>query len=377
MVRPKSQPTRVKPKPGSAGLRVRQPAEAIAALLRDRARLLKQIAKKQQELDSEREQQRVIAQTMFSRMQPLVNERSSLIEEVRTLFSELLVEGRLSRSARKKVDQIFRWLTESGEIDPIDSQRHEHPTDDADWAFDHQADFGPRGEPNADPTVNSAKHVGGRPGNDSLRGLFRRLTMALHPDLVQQGSEQERRTDVMKEVTRAYEEGNLARLIEIEELWLSGSEVRGSSLDDAAQCAELERAMRELRSQQRELQNAMRELRASSPLRAIFGRRPAGQAAQQKQIDAFLAAAAQELEPLRQIRDYVRSFSERKISLAEFLRGPATLRADEFDVAEAILQSVIGDIGFDFTVAEAPRTRSARSRGRAKGRSNDFKDCPF
>ncbi len=362
---------------GSTALRLRQPTEAVAALMRERERLLKAIAKKRIELERERESARVVAQTMFERMQPLVSERASLMEEVRKLFDGLFVEGRLSRSARKKVTKIYEWLIESGELEPLESEPHDPFGPDSPRDFDADDDWQPGAGAHSEANVSSAKHAGGQPGNETLRGLFRRLTVALHPDRVQRGHEQERRTDVMKEVTRAYEEGNLARLMELEQLWLSGIEVRGASPDDVAKCAELEKAIQELQSQQRALQSEMRELRASSPLSALFGSRRVGQSARQEQMEAFMAAAAEELEPLRQIRNYVRAFSERKLSLAEFLRGPVTMRVDERDMAEAVLEYVMGDLGFDFAPAKAPRTGRSRSRGRSKRSGNDVKDCPF
>ena len=49
----------------------------------------------------------------------------------------------------------------------------------------------------------------------------------------------------MKEVTRAYEEGDLARLIEIESTW-HGQQAPTEAGDSEARCRELERINREL-----------------------------------------------------------------------------------------------------------------------------------
>jgi len=45
----------------------------------------------------------------------------------------------------------------------------------------------------------------------------------------------------------------------------------------------------------------------------------------------MVAAANEDLDRLRQVRDFVRAFNARKISLAQFMRGPACLRPDNFD----------------------------------------------
>jgi hypothetical protein len=341
---------------------------------------LKAIAKKQSEFDVERERLSNLSQSLFEGMQPLVREREQLAEEVRQLFQALLAEGRLSRTAQKKVALVYRDLVESGEIESFETkfESKEPSNRNPEWdfeEFDDVEDFIPPPRERPASSVDSAKHVGGRPGNETLRGLFKRLAVALHPDLVQQETEQKRRTDVMKEVTRAYEEGNLARLLEIEQLWLSGSDVNRNNSDETAQLRELERRISELRQQQKELSTALKELRNSSPLSEFFGTRRVNQAVQKEQLEALLNAASEELEPLRQIRDFVRAFSEKKISLAEFMRGPCFIRADEFDIAEAMLEFVMSDLGAVVGGAKTPSGAKKR-RGGKRGKS-EFDDVPF
>ncbi|HXK17794.1 MAG TPA: J domain-containing protein, partial [Polyangiaceae bacterium] len=79
----------------------------------------------------------------------------------------------------------------------------------------------------------------------SLRDIFRNLARAVHPDRAGHDGERARRTEVMKEVTRAYEEGDLARLIEIESTW-HGQQAPTEAGDSEARCRELERINREL-----------------------------------------------------------------------------------------------------------------------------------
>lgn len=189
--------------PASTALRVRTPADAISALLRERNRLLTQIARKQQDMVREREQQQVLGQALSEGMLPLLEERANLIREVRQLFAELLAEGRLSRSAHKKVAQIYRWVKQSGDLDSFDGNGggQDARDDDGHAAWDparegkaqepEQSDR--RGPAREGRSVGSANHGGGQPGHESLRGIFRRLIMALHPDLAQESHEQQRR----------------------------------------------------------------------------------------------------------------------------------------------------------------------------------------
>src|SRR5664280_1368904 len=340
---------RTKPHTESAqtSLRLRQPVEALSALLLERSRLLKKIAQKQQELEQECENIRTTMQTMLSKMQSLFAERTQMIEDIRRLFDELLAQGRLSRSAHKKVASVFRMIEEDGDLEPLDFDPFApHPNSETGPGFSEAEASDTEPAPQPDAAAASARHAGGQPGNDSLRGLFRRLTMALHPDRVQHEGEQKRRTDVMKEVTRAYEDGDFARLIEIEQLWLTSGHVDSASNDEAAKCAAIERTIQELQSQLKAVASELKAVRQNSPLRTIFGNRRAPRSDNGGPMETMLAAAEAELEPLRQMLNFVRSFSERKISLAEFLRGPSCLQPDdefddELDLSRIVLDSLM------------------------------------
>lgn len=381
MARPRNRSAQSSVEPASTALRVRTPADGISALLRERNRLLKLIARKQQDVAREREQQQVLAQALSEGMLPLLEERANLIREVRQFFAELLAEGRLSRNAHNKVAQVYRWVKQSGELDsfdgdgqdPCDGDGHaaRNPAQEREAQEAAQSDRrGPA--PRNGRSVGSANHGGGQPGHESLRGIFRRLIMALHPDLAQEAHEQQRRTDVMKEVTRAYEEGDLARLLEIEQQWLSGGKVKFSQADEATQCAALERTVRELVAQERALASQLKTLKKSTPLAAFFGTRRVSREVLDQQVEMYLHTASTELEPLRQLRDYVRAFSERKISLAEFLRGPRVFRDDELDAVEAMLNSLLQNMDVEFD----PNASSRRQRGRSRGK-RDTDGCPF
>jgi hypothetical protein len=356
-------------KPVSTALRLQPVSEAVAALLRERGRLVHRIGQKQKELERQRESNASIAREMAARMHPLVMERARLVEEVQRLFDELLAEGRLSKTARKKVAGILRAIEDSGEIDPIEPEPPSSP-----WGSEAPFDgFAPR-QSQPEATVPSARHAGAQPGNDTLKRLFRRLTVALHPDRVQQESEQKRRTDVMKEVTRAYEEGNLARLIEIEQLWMAGGTVtNGADGADSADAKrlQLERALRELKQQLKGLGDELRDLRRNAPLTVVFGVRTTRRTNTVVELDAMIALADKDLEPLREICRFVREFSERRISLAAFLRGPAALQHG-FEMAEELLESILGDI------ENAPPSASKRRRTKSTPRRGGiYEDVPF
>ena len=359
------------------GLRLQQPSEALSALLRERGRLLKKIALKRQELEQECETIRSTMQTLMSKMQGLVVERNQLVEEMHRLFDELLSEGRLSKSARKKVSSVYQIIKESNDFEPLDFDAVAHP-DNAERSpgFSASDTNGARPTLQPSPAAASARHAGGQPGNESLRGLFRRLTMALHPDRVQHEGEQKLRTDVMKEVTRAYEEGDFARLIEIEQQWMAGGHVEVTTDDAAAKRTALERTIKELQSQLKAVTSELKVVRLGSPLRELFGNNRRRRVDDQGPIDAMVASANEDLERMRQMRDFIRAFSEHKISLAEFMRGPACLRPDdydeEFDFARIALDSLLDD----FELVPVNRKKGPHSRRKSK-HSSTMDDVPF
>lgn len=359
------------------GLRLQQPAEALSAMLREQSRLLKKIALKRQELEQECETIKSTMQTLMSKLHGLVAERNQLVDEMHRLFDGLLAEGRLSKSARKKVSAVYQIIKESADFESLDFDafaRPANPQTGGGFSETEASDTEPA--PHPGPAAASARHAGGQPGNDSLRGLFRRLTMALHPDRVQHEGEQKRRTDVMKEVTRAYENGDFARLIEIEQQWMAGGHVDSATHDEIAKRAALERTIKELQSQLKAVTSELRFVRARSPLRELFGSSRRRRVDDQGPIDAMVASANEDLERMRQMRDFVRAFSERKISLAEFMRGPACLRPDDFDEEFDFARIALDSLLDDFEVVPMNRHKGPRARRNSK-RSSAADDVPF
>jgi len=374
--RPKSSKVRLAPKaaarPVTTALGKRTPSVVLAALLHERKRLLKQIAKKQTEFEREREELRVVGQSLFERLGPLMQERLTLIKEIEGRFRELLASGRLSKSARKKVANVYEALCEDGDFESLEAAAEGNEASEPDYDFDFDPADTPRGN-GAHERVDTAEHSGGRPGNDSLKALFRRLAVALHPDLVQEVVEQKRRTEVMKEVTRAYEAGDLARLLELEQAWLSGGAVESSECDENAEIAKLEKIVCELQAQQQELTASLRELRHSSPLTDFFGERRVSLNVRRQQVDELIERATFELQPFREIRNHVQAFAEKRISLAEFCRGPASMRVE--NIPDDLLDFVFRETGVDLSSAVSSNTRAGRRK--RPPYTIEFDDIPF
>ena len=312
------------------GLALHATAARAEALLKERERLLREVNKKKQLVERAREKSPLEAQASVAKMAPLVERHGVLVRELTALFDELLVEGRLSARARTQVRKLRSSLEHQGYLSPLTGLDEDEvdPAAGDSWHVDEPSEpwsetgaghsstgkTGRRsqGSGAANPSVRdvaSARQPA--PERRSSRDVFRGLARAVHPNRARQESEKQRRTQVMKEATRAYEEGDLARLLELESAWHSERALAGEGdPDPEARCRELERINRELLDQvrrlTRELRDVKRDARAVSP----------------GPLEEVVEQAARELDDFASVCELVRGFRDGKITLAEFARGP-------------------------------------------------------
>ncbi|HEY6081079.1 MAG TPA: hypothetical protein VIW29_19825 [Polyangiaceae bacterium] len=302
--------------PALPGLAVHAAGARAAELLKERARLLREVQKKQRQVEQVKERASRVAHDSFVRMAPLVERQRALEAELVALFEELLAPGRLSVRARSQLGRLRRSLELQGLLSPSSDFEGEGEGGGEGEGERGKGGAGERGKGSergsrsaqARPDVAGARQVGQE--RRSLRDIFRNLARAIHPDQARQEDERARRTEVMKQVTRAYEDGDLARLIELEAAWQSERSLAEGG-DPEMRCRELERLNRELLDQlrdvTRELRDAKRDLRdaaLSHPSQELF------------ELASF------ELDELEAIRDAVRRFRDGKLSLSDLMRGP-------------------------------------------------------
>jgi len=317
---------RVSP-PAVGQLELRETPSRLFALLRERQKLLADVTRKKVKLEkllATLESQHAQMAQMASAAQPLIAQGLAIDREIHGLFATILARPSLKRKDRRLIQDLYELLQLEGILTP-------GPSPDDDLFEFHKvsgqkpADF-PAGEfpPSPDPTAESpsARRAAGSAAT-AIRDLFRRLATAIHPDKVQDAGSREERTEAMKEVTRAYQDGDLARLIELEKVWLAGaSHDPGNDEDETERrCSSLDQTNRELRRQLKELDAQMRELKRSAPAEfattlGLGGRR--GDA----QVSDLLSSLEHDVEALRETRAFVQSFVEGKITRAQFVSGP-------------------------------------------------------
>lgn len=332
-----------------AAIEIQAPFERLRAATAEHDQLLQRIARRRQVLTQLEHDLRDSAARMASRIGPLVDEAADLDRAIHAMFQELLADRARSRAQRTQIGRLYRDL--QGDIISVAAppEPNEAGIPGAPLFDDLSADA---------PEAPSAT----RPGDRSvLRGLFRRLAEALHPDKVQDADDKARRTEVMKQITVAYQRGDLARLIEIERGWTTSQEVISSDGSDDVErrLALALRANAELRAQLKHIEREIRSLRATpeGALAKELKRRRGGDP-----LDTVAEEVTGDLVSLRQVRDFVRSFQEGRISLAELLAGPDTVGEDGFvEMAAAVdlLVTMMREHGIDL---EPPRPPARRKK---------------
>jgi hypothetical protein len=316
------------------------------ALLRERERLLREVRKKKAQLERVQQQMASDAAAAGAKMAPLIRRHDALVAELTVLFDELLAPGRASTRARRSLLRLRRLLELQGVLPPLTEATEPEPE------VAHEPPPRARAQSRAPrerapapsasaPEVSGAEQVGQQ--RRSLRELFRSLVKAIHPDQARQEPERERRTQVMKQVTRAYEEGDLARLLELESSWQSEQAV-SEQVDALTRCQALERINRELLDQVRRLTREVRDLKREA-YDASLGLAP----------DELCERAARELDELEDICRFVESFRDGKLSISELERGPESLRdLGEIESLDQVLSAFFEE------AAPPPRARRRR-----------------
>ena len=333
-------------------LELREPNSArVLALMREREKLLVKIARKKLSLDAQvasiKEMQIHLARAQDG-MRPLMEQGQKVEQDIHQLFATLLAKGKLTRKERRLVREVYDELQIGGVISPAPDTVDDDVDDIFGCAGDEEefcscgADHPSPGSADRAP---SAKRPASK-GASTLRDVFRRLANAIHPDRSQTDADRDHRTEAMKEVTIAYQNGDLARLLELENAWLAEEKMPVEAHDETERrCANLERTNSELKKQLRDLEKEIRELKGSVPVLAAdeLGLRGKGSAAR---VGALVDELQASVDSLCQVRDFVRSFVDGKITLDEFTKGPAGAGEDDadMDLDPAELDAFLADI---------------------------------
>jgi len=290
----------------SPGLALHGASARVESLLKERERLLREVSRRKRLIEQARAKGQREGQETAGKLGPLFLRQQGLARELTALFDELLSEERSTR-ARNVLGKLRASLEQRGFLAPA--------LDDSD---DSQPASQPPPRPNGRAgTEGAAREVASArqpdPERRNAREIFRSLARTIHPDQARDEGERVRRTEVMKELTRAHEAGDLARLLELECEW-QGARVPAPGEGDAeARCQETERTNRELLKQVRRLTRELRDVKDETR-HASFG--SVAKSARE------LARALGQMEALCEL---VRDFKGGKRTLAELALAQSLL----------------------------------------------------
>jgi hypothetical protein len=308
--------------------------------------LLNEIRKKKRARDASESTARDVAHALDARLGPLRMALCSAVAELRAIFASVLgPESFLNRRDKARVRRAYGHLL---------------PNLEENAGSEGEPQAQPHGGRTARPSRSAeAGYSAPKPKDQGpclLRSLFRRLALALHPDKVQDAEQRSSLTAVMKEVTRAYELGDVARLVELERSWLAAPSPCEPEEDITRSTEQMVQANQELRRQLRELSAELKALRDSvagalGPARGARGR------SSESSPDWLLGELERELAEVKTLRDFARGFLTGDVSLSEFLLGPTSGFDDPLDRSEQFLADAFSD---DWPCGGSRRTRSPR-----------------
>jgi len=335
--------------PGESTLAVSPKKQQWENLSSEHQWLLKQIKRKQTESGNFIEQMRSLALEIWEKGQPFYQEVDAIDTEIHNLFAEILAMKK-GKKTQQKITSIYRMLQFTGTISiQSDGEDEDNELDELFEAEAPDRTFGEEfGADNYDERVNEQQSSNSnQPATPKqLRKTFLRLAEVFHPDRAIDSETHTKHTEIMKELNRAYSDGDVARLLEIEKSIAEGKSVPPSNSDDfELNCQKLKAENELLKEQYELLKKELRLARNTPEGMMVKEYRKAVRAGVKDPLDQWFGSAEAEIEGLKELRNFVRDFRDRKITLQEFLRGPSKGAVADEEILEAMLaQMLFGSI---------------------------------
>lgn len=307
-------------------------------------KLLKQIKKKRTELDKFIEQMRTVATEVYGRATPNIQKIAVIDKEIHAIFNEILKNKKLNKQNKKKVEEIYRSLQYAEIISPQPIELEE-----IEEKFNGDEDFNKSNQSHhqhyyyqSDTEAQSAS-ASRSESSKKIRHIFLRLAEVFHPDKASDNETQERHTEIMKEINRAYTEGDLARLLEIEQQYQVGEQIDSSSEDDLSRkCLRIEQQNGVLKTQFESLKKSLREAKKTPQGGMVTDFRKFRKQGVEP-LDTITEQLENQINIISQIRDYAQDFNQSKISVKQFLQGPEILRSLQQEMMDELLEDMFDD----------------------------------
>ena len=321
----------------------------LQGLEKEHESLLKQIKKKRTELNNFVEKMRSLATEVFHKVSPNMQTMAELDAEIHALFTEILTTRKMGKQTQKNIQSLYRSLQMGGiisykpieEDDDDDDEELDELFENDDSQENHQRrrQFWEAEGDSESPTVPRTDE------SRKVRQTFLRLAEIFHPDKVKDNETQMTHTEIMKEINKAYQEGDLARLLEIERKYEVGETIDNNSEDDLSRkCKNIEQQNQILKNQYEKLKQELRLAKNTPEGTMVADYKKAA-----KQgidcIELMLETIQSQTKIVAEIRDFVKDFKDKKIPIKEFLAGPQSLRSMQEDMMEELMEKIMGEFG--------------------------------
>ncbi len=321
----------------------------LAGLEKEHQSLLKQIKKKRTELNNFVEKMRSLATEVFHRVSPNMKTMAELDAEIHALFAEILTTRKMGKQTQKNIQSLYRSLQMGGiisykpieEEDDDDDDELDELFEDNDSQENHQRrrQFWEAEQDSESPTVARTDE------SRKIRQTFLRLAEIFHPDKVKDNETQMTHTEIMKEINKAYQDGDLARLLEIERKYEVGETIDNNSEDDLSRrCRNIEQHNQILKNQYEKLKQELR-LAKNTPEGSMVADYKKAAKQGVDCIELMLETMQAQTKIVVEIRDFVQDFKDKKITIKEFLAGPESLRSMKEDMMEELLERMMEEFG--------------------------------
>ncbi|PPJ64202.1 molecular chaperone DnaJ [Cuspidothrix issatschenkoi] len=319
----------------------------LAGLEKEHQSLLKQIKKKRTELNNFVEKMRSLATEVFHRVSPNMKTMAELDEEIHALFAEILTTRKLGKQTKKNIESLYRSLQMEGiisckPIDEDDNEELDELFEENEFQENHQ-----RRHQFWEAERDSESPGGGRTDESrKVRQTFLRLAEIFHPDKVKDNETQMSHTEIMKEINKAYQEGDLARLLEIERQYEVGEAIDNNSEDDLSRrCKNIEQHNQILKTQYDKLKQELK-LAKNTPEGSMVADYKKATKQGIDPIELMLETVQAQTKIVVEIRDFVKDFKDKKITIKEFLAGPESLRSMQEEMMEELMEKMMEEFQY-------------------------------
>jgi len=319
----------------------------LEGLEEEHEKLLKKIQRKRKELDNFVEQVRTIAVELFSRTHPPLEKIHEISGEIHEIFQEIFDKKKLSDKNKKKVQQVYVNLMMAGIITPKPRDEEDEDEEDEDNFFDEEDDedfdsYSEEYEEPDEPRQSQTSKI--KDENRQIRQTFLRLAEIFHPDKASDPETQMHNTEIMKEINKAYQDRDFARLLELEKKYVDGKNIDLDSSDDLTRrCEVLARTNLLLKEQYEAILAELKIAKRTPEGEMVMDYRRAKRE-QVDMVDVMVEKLEQQIGFTEEIRDFVKDFRDNRISLKEFLEGPECERDMRQRMMEDFLSEILEDL---------------------------------